>query len=176
MKKYLLLFLASVAGFAIACSVRAMPPFKIDVSLWDIAVAWFQGNRTNAANVAFLSNLDDQGKATFGASVWKQDNFQGYVYPTATIAGTTGATQVYVDKPCDQLAKDQAGSGTEYVGGSGGGGGYSGGGTSYGIIGYNPIYRTATVCVGGYCYSEQILVGYEAIYGPIATPPGHMTH
>jgi hypothetical protein len=58
-----------------------------------------------------------------------------------------------------------AGSGTAYVGGGGGGGG--GGGTYTGIVGYKPVYRTATVCVASSCYSEQILVGYEPVYGPV---------
>ena len=126
-RKLSLLSLLFCTGLAFACAVRALPPFKVDVTLWDIAVAWANGNRTDAANVAFLSQVDDLGTKTFGATAWKRDNFVGYIYPTATIAGSSGATQVYFDKPCDELAVGQKGSGTSYLGGGGGGGG--GGGT-----------------------------------------------
>jgi hypothetical protein len=49
-------------GAAVACAVHAMPPYKVDVSLWQIATAWSAGNRTSAANAAFLSSLDEMGK------------------------------------------------------------------------------------------------------------------
>ena len=47
-------------------------------------------------------------------------------------------------------------------GGSGSNGGSNGG---IGIIGYRPVYVTATVCSGGVCTSQRVLVGYEPIYG-----------
>lgn len=57
------------------------------------------------------------------------------------------------------------------VGGSGGGGGGSGsgGGSSTGIVGYRPIIMTATVCALGTCSSQQVVVGYEPIFGPVRT-------
>ena len=51
------------------------------------------------------------------------------------------------------------------AGGTGGGGGAGGGG--FGIVGFSPVYVTATVCSGGVCTSQQVLVGYDPIYGRI---------
>lgn len=40
MKKQIACTIAALGiGSDMACTVRALPPFKIDVSLWDIAVA-----------------------------------------------------------------------------------------------------------------------------------------
>lgn len=56
-------------------------------------------------------------------------------------------------------------------GGTSGGGDGSGGGT-WGVIGYNPVYTSGTVCSGGNCHSEMILVGWTAIMGWIPRPGG----
>lgn len=105
-----------------------MPPFKVDVSLWDIAVQWAQG-ASNPASSAFLNELDSLGTGAFG-SAWKADNFVGYVYPKTSVGGMSGATQVFVDKPCGQNAiegaEQSSGDGGAGGGGSSGGGGGSG--------------------------------------------------
>ena len=49
-------------------------------------------------------------------------------------------------------------------------GGYSGGGSggtgsTWGIIGYQPIYGTGVACGGGICTTTTVLLGYEPIYG-----------
>ncbi len=53
--------------------------------------------------------------------------------------------------------------------GSGGGGGMCGGGPQGSfettVVGYTPIYRTATVTTPGGSSSQQVLVGYEPVYG-----------
>ncbi len=123
----------AVSGLAIACNVRAMPPFMVDVSLWDIAVEWAQGE-SNPASSAFLEELDSMGESAFGEA-WVADNFVGYVYPKTSVGGVNGVTQVFVDEPCDQNAKEGASNAQ-----SGGGGGGSGppptGGGSPGLPGY----------------------------------------
>ena len=48
--------------------------------------------------------------------------------------------------------------------GSGGGGGGGTFGTV--IVGVRPVYRTTQTCTPSGCTTQQILVGYEFIYGP----------
>lgn len=44
-------------------------------------------------------------------------------------------------------------------------GGGGGGGSTWGVVGYTPVYVNATVCTGGGCHSEMMLIGFDAIYG-----------
>lgn len=113
------LLLMCSTGIALGCALKSLPPFKVDVSLWDIAVAWFQG-ASNPSSAAFLSNLDEQGQETFGAQAWHSDNYVGYVYPKVAVGGMSGASQIFINKPCNSKAIDSA---TRDSGGGGGGGG-----------------------------------------------------
>lgn len=167
MKKYTIAIGAMlISPIAIACTVVAIAPLKIDVSLWDIAVEWFQGNRDNPANGAFLSDLDSKGEAMYGKAAWRANNYQGYVYPTASVAGTTGMTQIYVDIPCGETAREDAGT---WQGPGGGGTANSYGGHyvpgMWGIVSFEPQFVTATVCADGTCWSQQLIAGYTAVYG-----------
>jgi len=47
------------------------------------------------------------------------------------------------------------------------GGGLGGGGIGYAIVGYTPVYSTATVTTPEGSHSEQVLVGFEPVYGPV---------
>ena len=58
------------------------------------------------------------------------------------------------------------------AGGGGGGGGTGTGGTTYGIVSYTPVYRTVTTCTPSGCANEQILIGYEPVYGWLTTRGG----
>jgi len=51
------------------------------------------------------------------------------------------------------------------IGGTPTGGTGGAGGSGFTIIGYTPIYVTGTVCTDGVCTTQQILVGYNPIYG-----------
>lgn len=132
-----------------ACTIRALPPFKIDVSLWDIAVAWFNGAGSNAVSAAFLSNVDDQGEEVYGAETWFRDSFAGKVYPATSIAGFSGRTDVPIEKPCNAKAADGAMPGSS-GGGSGDGDGNPVGGGS------NPLEGCGTDVVTGCTTVEGI--------------------
>ena len=107
---------------------KPLPPFQIEVSLWDMAVAWYQGYRDNAASAAFLANLDEQGEKTFGTDAWRRDNFVGYVYPKTSVAGAKGLTRILFDKPCNTKAIDSA---PKTDSGGGGNGIADGGGSGH---------------------------------------------
>lgn len=42
------------------------------------------------------------------------------------------------------------------------------------VTGFRTITRTTTVCVGGYCESMTVVIGYEWIYGPGGLPENEM--
>ena len=58
--------LMTISGLTLACTLKFLPPFKIDVSLWDIFIAWTQDYQ-NPARAAAMQELDRQGEEAFGA-------------------------------------------------------------------------------------------------------------
>jgi hypothetical protein len=111
-------------GVAMACTVVAMPPWRVEVSSWDLFVAFVSGS-SHAARDAFLGNLDEQGRQVFGADAWHNNQYNGYVFAQVG----SDWTQVYISKPCDHDATDDSTSVTYEGGidtGEGGGGGDGG--------------------------------------------------
>jgi hypothetical protein len=161
------------SGVVMACATLSMPVPRVNVSIWNLLVATFQG-QSNPAQAAFLSNLDAAGEEAVGAAAWRENQYVGEVLVTTSFGGATGGNLQFVDKPCDKKAIDllpaQASSG--------------GGGTSGNFINSNqsigyfrPIYQRATTVttVNGVAItsSEWVLVGYEWVP---ARGPGYNNH
>ena len=92
--------------------------------------------------------------------------------PIIGLAG--GLYSVPFTKPCGKTFQEEANErwphSASVVGGGIGGGGMCGegmgGGLEQGVLGYKPVYKTATVSMpGGVSTSQTVLVGYEPVYG-----------
>ena len=151
--KFAGVFLFVVSATAIACTIRAMPPFMISISWYDVAVATVQGY-SNPMQAAMLKNLDSAGENLFG-SAWKTDQFNDYItYTTPSIMGAQGTHIQYTEKECNKKAIENASKGSTGSTASGGGGGYSwSGGRVYG--GGTCLYGCGTVTVGDPENAEQ---------------------
>jgi len=141
-----------LGGVVLACSMMAMPPLIVNVSLSDIASATAQGF-SNPSRAAALINLDNLASAVLGGSTWHSNNFTGPVtYRVSGPFGITGVNIVTEDKPCDSDAIDKE---TVQSGGGGGltdGSGFDGGGIFTPIISPNPTIgggtNTGVVTIG----------------------------
>jgi hypothetical protein len=92
--------IALVSGAAMACTMKAMPPLVVKVSLLDVAVAVFRGY-DNPSRAAALLNLDEAASSA-GVSDWQATNYKGSV----TYRVGNGVNIVTEDKPCDKKAID----------------------------------------------------------------------
>ncbi|WP_161809588.1 hypothetical protein [Stenotrophomonas terrae] len=126
------IFLALSAGglFAAECVTHSLPPFRITVTLNDIAKA-------GTPLKAFLRNLDSAGENLVGKSTWRERAFVGYVTVVHKRLTMTGTNIQYVEKPCGESAEESGGTGA-IAQGPPSGGGTGGGGTGGGIGGWNP--------------------------------------
>ncbi|MEN5206627.1 hypothetical protein ABE493_00685 [Stenotrophomonas terrae] len=131
-KRTLLAILTLSAGGLLAaeCITHSLPPFKITVTLNDVAKA-------GSPLTAFLRNLDSAGEKLVGKSTWRERAFVGYVTVVHKRVTMTGTNIQYVEKPCGESAEESGGTGAiaqAPPSGGGGGGGAPGGG----IGGWNP--------------------------------------
>lgn len=143
---------------AIACTVYSGVQFDI-----------------NVGPVSSGSELGDKVQAALGSTFGVDTYVEGVVRYQARfpiLNWTGGLMTIPFVKQCGQTFKERAKEiysasigGADGSGSGGGSGGGTGGG--FGIVGFRPIYVTGTVCSGGTCWSEQILVGYDPIYGRI---------
>ena len=146
MKKSIAVMLLVASGVAWACTMKPMPPLIVPVSVWDIALAAFQGH-ANPSRAAAMANLDEAATSLLGASEWRANNYMGNV----TYQFASGNALVTEDKPCDKDAVDSLPVPTGQSGATGGSGGSGGfrwyGGRIYG--GGGCIYNCGgTVTVG----------------------------
>lgn len=160
-KRALVLSFGLSAGAAIACTdvgqVFAVTLVAVDIR--DIA-----------------GDIGGALQAQFGHRYGRDVKASGTVHYTAKLPfGLQGGVNVIpFEKECGKTFQEQANENwpmsASVVGNVGGGGGMcgDGGGMESVVIGYKPIYKTATVSVpgsGGGTTSQQVLVGYEPIYG-----------
>lgn len=143
---------ALASGIAIACSSDVLPlpipPVPVKISWTDTLRAQAQGY-SNPLNAAARMKLDSLASTAVGKSVWKSNNFAGHFVVASPAAGVV---KIYIDKPCDEEAVDNAdksatsnngGGGPEGGGGGAGGGGGGGGpigGGCYGNCSDSPYY------------------------------------
>lgn len=164
---YVFLVLALGTFGAVACGLVQRlvitEPVKTSVLDWEYE-RWFK--------------VADAMDARYGMQL-TGDRIVEIVVPVQTCAfsACSGSSEFYYSKPCDQtlgaaaravgVSKyDGAGKPPGYAGGDSCGNG--GGAMEPGVVGYRPIYKTATVAVeGGGSTSQTVLVGYEPIYGMI---------
>ncbi|MCA7024233.1 hypothetical protein K9F17_09955 [Stenotrophomonas acidaminiphila] len=161
MKKSLLLSLGLVSGVAIACTI--IDGVSFDITYPGIDVRDVAGEIGGA--------LQDQFGSRYGRGV----EVSGVVRYTAKIPiiGIKGGLySIPFTKPCGKTFQEEANerwplsASVAGVGGGGMCGGGMGGGLEQGVVGYKPVYRTATVSVrGGESSSQIVLVGYEPVYG-----------
>ncbi|MCX7034164.1 MAG: hypothetical protein NT046_09370 [Arenimonas sp.] len=114
---------------------------------------------------------DGETQLFIGEVVNNYDDGQYEVGDTVVICnGTTCATYRFSGFSF-RLVSRVADSGGPYwntrpVGSGGSGGNFTGsGGYSFGVVGFRPIYMTGYVTVNGVTYAQEILVGWEPIYG-----------
>lgn len=171
-RKHLLLPLTLASGIAIACSGNTLPlpipPLPFKVSFFEMTKFKLAGY-LNPVRAAALAKLDQLGSSAVGEQVWKDNNYAGYMTYASPFA-SVAAVRVYVEKVCGEKALDgldknsadasEGGSSGAYAGGGDG----SGGSSSYGIVGYQPVVRTWTVCADGVC-NTGTWIDYEPIYG-----------
>lgn len=132
-----------------------MPPVGIlSASAWDVIVAKVQGY-ANPLNAATLGALDEAAENIVGEQFWVNNAFHGHVTYNAVINGQMGAHIQYIEKPCNQKAKDSAPKssppGPSETGSYGGDAGYTYFGTT--------IVRTSNnQCLYG-CDEGKVTVG-----------------
>lgn len=161
----------TASGIALACNQDPipLPPIPpIEVGMVDLSSAWLDGYKTQAAMAAALKKLDEQAASIVGAANWKSNYFAGYVTYKATLRGSFGGVMLYVEKPCDKNAQDQAERRTRETSWEDGGmdrtneNPYST--TTRGIVGYRAVVRTWSACAGDACSTGEY-VEYEPIWG-----------
>lgn len=164
-KRALVLSFGLGAGAAIACTdvgqVFAVTLVSVDIR--DIA-----------------GDIGGALQAQFGDRYGRNVEASGTVHYTAKLPFGLkgGVNSIPFVKGCGKTFQEQANENwpmsTSVIGdlGGGGSGGMCGGGGGMEpvVVGYRPIYKTATVSVpGGGTTSQQVLVGYEPIYGMKST-------
>lgn len=162
LKKSLLLSLGLVAGLAIACDIIDGVSFDITYPGVDI--------RDVAGDIG--GALQDQ----FGSRYGRDVEVSGVVRYTAKIpiiGIINGLYSIPFTKPCGKTFQEEANERwpiSASIAGTGAGdicgGSTGGGGLEQGVVGYKPVYKTATVSMpGGVSSSQTVLVGYEPVYG-----------
>jgi hypothetical protein len=157
--RYSALLLLLLAAGAAACIKHSGVQFDITVL------------KVTPSNVA--EEVGKKLEDTLGTTFDRNHDVEGVVrYSVKLPLGLNGGLHsIPFTKPCGQTFKERAeelwsnfaGGGD---GGSCGGGGMGGGGTiGWGVVGYTPVYATATVSTPEGSHSEQVLVGFEAVYG-----------
>lgn len=80
----------------------------------------------------------------------------------------SGITRLYVDIPCGQTARENAGT---WQGPGGGGAATIYGGAyvpgSWGIVGFQVNTQMVNVCVSGACQRQEVVTGYTPIWGSL---------
>src|SRR5690606_3215709 len=116
--------------------------------------------------------LGDALQEIYGSVYGRNTEVEGIVrYRAAVPLGIqAGLNSVPFHKPCGKTFQEAADENWNFGGHGGGMCGGSGGTYEHGIIGYSPIYRTATVTTPQGPSSQEVLVGNEPIYRQILTP------
>jgi hypothetical protein len=156
--RYTALLLLLAAAGAAACIKHEGPQFDITVL------------KVTPSNVA--SEVGGKLEDALGTTFDRNHDVEGVVRYTIKLPlGLSGGLNVIpFTKPCGQTFKERAEElWSNFAGGGDGGscsGGGMGGGTiGWGVVGYTPVYATATVSTPEGSHSEQVLVGFEPVYG-----------
>lgn len=155
--RYLALLLLLGAAGAAAC-------IKHDGAQFDITVL-----KVSPSKVA--EEIGGKLEDALGTTFDRNHDVEGVVrYSVKLPWGSSGGLNVIpFTKPCGQNFKERAEElWSNFAGGGDGGscgGGLGGGSIGWGVVGYTPVYSTATVTTPEGSHSEQVLVGFEPVYG-----------